>query len=512
VFTFLVSSLACTYLLVLVAGYYLEIGDIRRHHIESASFIFVAVFLIQVLSRRRVEGTADAGSGTSSLVEWIPSPGMATLGLFVLAFAVYAPVIRAGLFADDFVLLEASREGRWTVWTEFFRPVTFFVWRNLDRLPGDVGQLLHVLNIGLHALNACLLIRLGERIGLEKSTALATGLLFLSFPAAVEAVAWPAGIQDVLMTACVLGSLLMLTAPSLTVGSSALCIVLALTALLTKETGVVAAPLALMTCTMMRAGRQRWALALAEVAVVGAALIVRFALVPPGGAFAPTLSRYGVKELLTRPFSALAVPLRLSEVTAMPWLPLLLITAVLISLVIAGGRWNRRSRDFHRVLFGVAFVLLAVAPVGSAFFVSDDLLGSRYLYLAAAGWSIVLAIVLRSAMARISARARVTAIIPLAVVVCWLVITSVHVRLWTEAGQRRDAILEAAERAVPAGCGEVTVLDLPETHAGVPLFVNGFSEAMRQQLPNVRFHSVASAASEECRLTWMQSGFTSSRK
>jgi hypothetical protein len=179
--------------------------------------------------------------------------------------------------------------------------------------------------------------------------------------------------------------------------------------------------------------------------------------------------------------------------------------------VIAGGGWNRRSRDFHRVLFGAAFVLMAVAPVGSAFFVNDDLLGSRYLYLAAAGWSIVVAIVLRSAMARISTRVRVTAIIPLAVVVCWLVITSVHVRLWTDAGQRRDAILEAAERAVPAGCGEVAVLDLPETHAGVPLFVNGFSEAMRQQLPSVGFSPVAGAAREECRLTWMGSGFLGGR-
>lgn len=234
-------------------------------------------------------------------------------------------------------------------------------------------------------------------------------------------------------------------------------------------------------------------------------MTVRFALVPLSTGVAPDVSRYQVKELLTRPFSALAVPLREAEVMAMPWLPLLLIAAVVVSLVTAGRRWNRRSRDFQYVVFGAAFVVMAVAPVGTAFFVNDDLLGSRYLYLAAAGWSISLATVLRSSMKQAPVAVGATAAI--AIVVCWFIVTSMHVRLWTNAAQHREAILEAAEKAVPSGCDEAAALELPDTDAGVPLFLNGFPEAMRRRLPGVRFYSVSGATRERCRLTWTGSGF-----
>ncbi len=87
-------------------------------------------------------------------------------GFVVLMFALYVLVIGSGLFADDFVLLQAVREGRWTVWTEFFRPVLFLVWRCRrpswrDRSPAAV------LNLVLHALNASMVALLGHRLGLR---------------------------------------------------------------------------------------------------------------------------------------------------------------------------------------------------------------------------------------------------------------------------------------------------------------------------------------------------------
>ncbi len=134
----------------------------------------------------------------------------------------------------------------------------------------------------------------------------------------------------------------------LTTGKALLCAGLAVAASLTKETGVIAPVLALLTCVVIGAPRERWVVAVVTLVVVMATLAVRFALVPFSGSAVPGGSRYEVKELLVRPFATLVVPLRASETTAFPWLPIALGTSVIVLLVIASFRWNRASRDFHR--------------------------------------------------------------------------------------------------------------------------------------------------------------------
>ena len=117
---------------------------------------------------------------------------------------LYWPVLFTGLFADDFVLVEAARAGRFTVWSELFRPSLFVVWRVLLAIVPEGAVALHAVNVVLHGVNAFLVYRLAAATGLSRLMALCAGALFLSYPAAVEAVAWPSGIQDVLMTTCVL--------------------------------------------------------------------------------------------------------------------------------------------------------------------------------------------------------------------------------------------------------------------------------------------------------------------
>ena len=78
------------------------------------------------------------------------------------------------------------------------------VWRALLAIAPETAVALHAANVVLHGVNAFLVSRLAGAIGLSRGAALCAGALFLSYPAAVEAVAWPSGVQDVLMTTCVL--------------------------------------------------------------------------------------------------------------------------------------------------------------------------------------------------------------------------------------------------------------------------------------------------------------------
>jgi hypothetical protein len=86
--------------------------------------------------------------------------------------------------------------------------------------------------------------------------------------------------------------------------------------------------------------------------------------------------------------------------------------------------------------------------------------------------------------------------------VCWAVATSAHVRLWKQAGAHREVILRAADKVVMSGCRAPAVRGLPAVLEGVPLFLNGFPEAMSERQPTSRFHMDAAAADADCRLAW----------
>jgi hypothetical protein len=493
-----VSWLSAAYLLALVSGYYLDIGHIQRHNVESASFIFVAMVLAAVISRRPADASQQTAQSSRPPIRWI---GLTFLGIALL---LYAPVTTAGLFADDFVLLEAARQGRWTVWTELFRPTIFVVWRGLDGLPLNIGVSLHLLNIALHALNATMVAALAYRLGLSMWPGAVAGALFVCFPASVEAVAWAAGVQDVLMTSFVLGFLLVLTTPRLTPSRAVTAVALLIGACLTKETGVTATALAVLVCVTIRAQRSRWVLVATSAAVVAVLLAVRFAFVPFPKTGGSQLSRYEVKELLVRPFATLLVPLREAEAIALPWVALALVAVIVTALVVSARHWNRRSARFHLALLGAAFVLVSVAAVNTLFFVTGDLLGSRYLYLASVGWAILLATILD----RDDDRSRVVRpLLAVITLVCWAAAASAHIQLWKAAGAQRELILAAADKAWTSGCRESVVRGLPQVTVGVPVFLNGFPEAMRERFPAAHFRVDPAAADFDCLLTWTGSEF-----
>ncbi|MGH9372795.1 MAG: hypothetical protein ACRD15_14815 [Vicinamibacterales bacterium] len=488
-----VSWAAAAYLLALLCGYYLHLGDVRRHHVESASFILIALLLAGVISRRSGQTPAQGDSARPFAMRVL------TPTFLALAATLYFFVLGSGLFADDYVLLEAARQGRLTVWSELFRPIPFVVWRTLSSAGSDVAPVLHVVNVALHAINGLLVCALAYQVGAPRWTGVAAGVLFISFPASVEAVAWPSGIQDVLMTTFVLGFLTLVIRPTQSPASAMGAVVLLVAALLTKETAVVAPALAATLCAAARPSRATWLRIAAATGVVVVFLAIRFSLVPlPVGHGAP-MSRYAAKELLVRPFATLIVPFRESELSELPALGLVVSTLIVVTLCAAVSRWHRSHHDFHLALATSGLALLSIAPVYSYFHVNPDLHGSRYLYLSAAGWSMFLVTVLRenSPRARWAAAGLVVFVFGL-----WSIFSVLHQHTWLEAGALRDRILSAAGRAPLDRCEAWSVSGLPDLFAGVPLFINGFPEAMRAAGRPERFRIGPRPADGECRLWW----------
>ncbi len=99
---------------------------------------------------------------------------------------------------------------------------------------------LHLLNVLLHGSNASLAAFVGRRLGLASGPALLAGLLFLTYPASPEAVAWCSGMPDDLLTTAALASVLafgsMRVEHAWSTGAHTLAWLVV--ALMTKETGV----------------------------------------------------------------------------------------------------------------------------------------------------------------------------------------------------------------------------------------------------------------------------------
>lgn len=143
--------------------------------------------------------------------------------LGVLVFAAYSPV-RAGVFVwDDHVLIEndarcAMRLAQCfdqayfppspflEVRSVYYRPLTTISFRTLTTMMALGGEAApqHLFNVGLHALNAVLLLIVARRVGLGVARASAIAISWALFPRLVEAVGWVSGRTDVLATTFVL--------------------------------------------------------------------------------------------------------------------------------------------------------------------------------------------------------------------------------------------------------------------------------------------------------------------
>jgi len=129
------------------------------------------------------------------------------------------------------------------------------------------------------------------------------------------------------------------------------------------------------------------------------------------------------------------------------------------------------------VVRSAAWVLLAVAPVYSMFFVSADLQGSRYLYLSACGWAILLSVLLLDSSR--AAPARLGLLMTAALALVWAGGTRLHLADWEGASRLRDRVLASADSQLRrTDCGVVHFTGIPDSVGGAYVFRNGFLEAI----------------------------------
>lgn len=208
----------------------------------------------------------------------------APLALALLAFLcalLWYPLRHAAAFMDDHVFLMLGRhlDAPWPLVTQdsigsyFFRPLVMGLWWATERAFAGNVALHYAFSIGVHGLNAALLLALLRRLGVSGAVALGAAGVFAAHPATFSAAAWLCIRFDLL--AATFGLAALIAVRQLRAGASwraaVAAVLAAAAAIFSKETGfgvalVVAAALAWPGSPATR--RARWA-ALAAVSLVG---------------------------------------------------------------------------------------------------------------------------------------------------------------------------------------------------------------------------------------------------
>jgi hypothetical protein len=443
-----------------------------RHRAEAAWFIFAGVLL--------VAGVVAALGGDESTPADPAAPplrrSLATaMGFVVVSLILYGRSFGAGLLSDDFVLLErAERLSLLDPAWSYMRPLPLLAWWMVSW--SDHGIALHAINILLHGLNAWLVYRIAIGARLDARWAAWAGALFLSWPTQVEAVAWASGVFDVMMTSFVLLSVLNVqdSRPNAIV-RIARGVALAIAAMACKETAA-ALPILLVTVwPLLSSPAKRSAIPItAAVAIVtaiyAAARLIYGATLP--GAASP--SGYELKELISRPFGAMALNLH-EDAARLRLLPVAMAIAWPALLAWKASAWQRDTRTLWLMLAGASWLMASVLPLLTSFYIGPDLQQSRYLYLGAAVWSIALVAI---AIHRVpSARGwMVTIAVALVVIINGALVIAQQGR-WLEAAAVRDQVLHSfAEQ--PIDCDPRLAEGLPDHVGGAYVFRNGFAEAI----------------------------------
>ena len=411
-----------------------------------------------------------------------PSTPILVAVLATLVLVGYWGIWATGFLSDDFVLLSWARNGDLlTAGYEHLRPIPIALWALIVRAGGG-AETAHALSLTLHTANAVGVSRLASKMGLTEWSSTATGAVFALWPLGAEPVAWVAATPDLLVTAAVIGSTMILLSDRATVSASLALLAVSTIACLSKETGVATPFVAAM---LAYAARGHWVRTVALVpaaSIAGAYAAYRLAYAPSD--FVTSMTAYDFKEFIVRPFESLLIPVHGAVAEQARWA----FACVNIGLT-AFLTW--RMRDALRlgapalpVAPLLAAVLISVAPLQRYLHISADLEGIRYLYCAAVPWTLLLGSLLSSLRGpTILRRVGFT----LVVLVATAMLRS-NLRPWFEAATLRDEVLakvQAFSRAAPA-CPAFRVTGAPDVVRGAQVFRNGLPEALAAEMPHVR--------------------------
>jgi len=471
---------------------------VPRYRLESAAIALVAVGSIALFLRPGDRPAATIGRARMPLM-WLPI-------LAVASMCIYGPALRLGLLSDDYVLRAMAQSGAFGAGSGwFFRPLPLVLWRLVLAL-GNSAVPLHALNILLHGLNAFLVGTLGVRLGMRAEPALAGAALFLTFPAAPEAVAWASGLHDVLMTTMALGAVIAANDEHPGVWRTAGVLGLFTLGLASKETAIcIPVLIAICWASPQRMQHLRdWRLYITLVVVLGGYGLGRMSLgIREGYLVWP--SRYFLKQLVTNAFGTLVSPFRTPTSPSARWLAFVSVVAVTLLVTHALLAWHRRDPTFHRAARLTIWVLAAVAPVFSYFYVNAVLEGSRYVYLAECGWALLIAALLCALTDRVPRRSLVFAcVVWIAVLACTITVER-ELGTWRRAAVLRDRVLTEAHLSIGRGrCAAARFADVPDSVDGAYVFRNGFAEAVGSSTEQ------ATGVQPDCFFKWSGDSFVPS--
>ncbi|WP_291984010.1 hypothetical protein [Luteitalea sp.] len=464
--------------------------DVRRHNFEAAGLAFGVALSILML----VAMSADEAPCARPRV-----PRLTIVAVVVVALVAFGWSLSLGPLSDDFALVQWARTRDFVPaeWP-YMRPLPLALWAGITSAGGDWATL-HAVNVLGHACNASLVAVLGSA-WLGTRAALTAGLVYALFPASAEAVAWAAGVFDVLATTCALSAVLVGVHRPPSPSSAVAVAALTFAGLLCKESAIAIPALILVSNVVMT---RRWSARGLVTLGSSAAVCVGYLFLRLAASSSVTdhlsnwpTGRRAWKDVLVRPFAGVAVPIRTDG--GVPLSAYVAVASLLLLLSLAAVASSRRNRAASPIgagyLGGVAWIIAAAAPLLLSFYVAPNLEGSRYLYLPAVGYALVVAAA-ASASCHPTSRAVGHACVAI-LLVTFAVSGNIERQHWRAGAALRDSLLAEAQRAAAEdACSEMEIVDAPDNLRGVFVFRVGVQQAIRPLL-------TPRTPPRTCRLRW----------
>jgi hypothetical protein len=186
---------------------------------------------------------------------------------------------------------------------------------------------------------------------------------------------------------------------------------------------------------------------------------------------------------------------------AAAWLPMAE-RAVLAVLIVAVVARRPPARTLVRLAAYAAFAFAATLPVAAMLSLGPGLQQSRFLYLAVAGYAVLLALAAHVVSTGRAAAWRIVAATTMVVLVALHVVNlEWNQHRWVNAAALRDRILgQVAIEATARRCTSMAVLGLPDEYEGAHLFDAGVVQAFERV--GVRVSDAPYAG--ECTFRWTQ--------
>jgi hypothetical protein len=298
----------------------------------------------------------------------------------------------------------------------------------------------------------------------------------LTAPLAAEPVIWCSGVFDLSATTLILSCVVLGRQydGNPTWSRRVSFIVIGLAALAAKETAAIAGLLVLVDAFARSKLNRKLLVDIGIlIGLVGIVSLIR--LVLAYGPTTPTITKYAVQRFLFESFGGLAVPWHLEVIRNMPWIAIL---AVLLYVVLLTRFFITRAASSDRAAIAAAFwIPISVLPVFSFLYVGPDLQGSRFLYLAAVGWSGLICVI--ASASHVWQDKVVCALAAGGLVLTGAVGVTHHVGPWIEAGSLRGRIQHALRsNESMRRCSLIALTGLPDNVRGAYVFRNGIAEAI----------------------------------